>query len=112
MVNELRLDDGDLVSVDYSGIQQQILKVLQNKNPLMFPFEKKAHLDFFPSELVNWITGPLRIFGLYTRGQKRNETRLFPFFFVRKFCKNIGHDRRTFTETKTVGTFLPIEKIR
>lgn len=33
MVNELRLDDGDLVSVDYSGIQQQILKVLQNQNP-------------------------------------------------------------------------------
>ncbi len=33
MVNELRLDDGDLVSVDYSGVQQQILRVLQNQNP-------------------------------------------------------------------------------
>ena len=33
MVNELRLDDGDLVSVDYSGIQQQILRVLQSQNP-------------------------------------------------------------------------------
>ncbi len=33
MVNELRLDDGDLVSVDYSGVQQQILRVLQSQNP-------------------------------------------------------------------------------
>jgi len=33
MVNELRQDDSDLVSVDYSGIQQQILGVLQSQNP-------------------------------------------------------------------------------
>lgn len=33
MVNELRQGDDDLVSVDYSSIQQQILRVLQNINP-------------------------------------------------------------------------------